>query len=771
MKKICISKDWKFRNSYKNITEKVDLPHDYSIQIPRNPQSRGGASNGFYEGTYGEYSKYITFPKGEHTILDIDGAYMCARIRINDNILDMHPYGYTPYLVDLSDKVRKDRINKIAISTVNMQPSSRWYSGAGVYRDVFVWTGGKVRIEPWDLFVTTKEIAGDNATISVEADISSDIYAHATIKIEMLDKEGSVVLEKSSDITEKAGKNRFKDELVIEKPNLWGTENPYLYTLKCEIIVQGKTEDTHEVKFGIRTISVSVEEGFKLNGKSMKLRGGCIHHDHGALGSSAYKEAEYRKVFKLKNAGFNAIRTAHNPPSLALLQACDELGIIIMDEAFDMWNQAKSSADYSLWFRDWWARDISYMVLRDRNHPSVASYSIGNEISERNGNSEGAMWSKMLYDEVRKYDVTRPVTSGICGLWEACDPNAPEEYKKDFMKGFGDIGEEGRLETSWAKRTEDYIKPLDMTGYNYMYFRYAEDKKLYPNRIIWGSETKAIEFYKSWNATLENSHVLGDFTWTAYDNLGEAGTGRALWKRDGEIKGISLAKYPWRNCYQGDLDLCGFRRPQSYFREAVWIGGCEPRIFTTHPEHYGEKFTGTGWHWYDVNESWSFDDKYIGKLVKADVYTDADEIHFELNGEFVGKASPIEGIASVDVPYEKGTLTATSYKDGKLVGKSSLTTIGKGLNVKIEEEAPVIRNQELHYFDITITDDEGNRVPFAENEIKCTTDGGELLCAFSGNPANEDVWVDGTCHAFYGRALAIVKAKIGENINLKVELA
>ncbi|MDY3928502.1 MAG: glycoside hydrolase family 2 TIM barrel-domain containing protein [Clostridia bacterium] len=769
MKKICISRDWYFSSPERPEKVKVDLPHDYSISLPRNSESTGTASNGFFEGTRGKYVKYMNFGDDEHVILDIDGAYMCSRVLLNDNQLIMHPYGYTPFLVDLTSKMKRNGINKIEISTQNVQPSTRWYSGSGIYRDVFIWLGGKVRIEPWDVFVTTKYADENTAVLSAVIEITSDIEGTITLNSKITDSDGCNKAESNDEIYIKKGKNKTEITYKISNPLLWSTDTPYLYNLNTQIIYEDSEEDSFDLCFGIRTICADAKNGLLLNGKSIKLRGGCIHHDHGALGAASFPAAEYRKLSKLKDAGYNAIRTAHYPPSLTLLEVCDRLGILVMDEAFDMWNIPKNPLDYSLWFADWWERDIKSMVLRDRNHPCVISYSIGNEIHERNCKSDGADWAKKISGEIRKYDSSKLVTSGVCGMWERPEPDAPEEYIVDYMEGHADVGE-GNIDSEWDKWTEKYMEPLDIVGYNYLYERYEKDHITYPNRVIWGSETHAVNFYRSWQSVLRNSHVIGDFTWTAYDNLGEAGTGRFLWARDGVINGISLAKYPWRSCYQGDFDLCGYRRPQSYFRESIWKKDCEPKIFTTHPEHYGEEFSGTGWHWYDVKDSWTFDDKYIGKPVKAEVYTDADEIKFILNGKDIGVAKPHEGIASMDVPYEKGELTAVSYKNGKEIKRSSLHTVGAPERVKIAAEKTQIDadNRDLCYIDLYVTDKNGDRVPYAEDELNCICDGGELLCVFSGNPANEDCYTSEKCHAFEGRAIAVIRAKEAGNITLTV---
>lgn len=766
MKKECISKNWLFSgDQYRN--KPIDLPHDYSISLPRDPDAPGGQSTGFFSGTAGTYVKYFDKLESDHTILHIDGAYMCARVKFNEDLLVMHPHGYTPFLVDLTDKSNKDKPNKIEIMTYNAQPSTRWYSGAGLYRDVFLWTGGKVRIEPWDMFITTTALNGKNAEISVKVKISSDIDGAVTLQNVIYDPSGKVSIEAKEEIKVTSGKTELEFTYEIADAMLWDAENPNLYKICSEIVCNGKIEDTHEDIFGIRTVTADAVNGLLVNGKQVKLRGGCIHHDHGALGAAAFPAAEYRKLRKLKDAGYNAVRISHNPPSLALLEICDRLGLYVMDEAFDMWNDPKSVLDYSLWFSDWYTRDIESMVLRDRNHPCVISYSIGNEIPERDGTSDGAMWSERLVNEVRKHDDTKLVTSAICGFWLTPDELAPEDYddsKKGMLKEFEeDI-------KYHADKTEEYAKPLDIVGYNYLYERYEYDHERFPDRVMWGSETHALNIYHSWKKVMDYNYVLGDFTWTAYDNLGEVGTGRSLWASDGVINGISLAEYPWRTCYQGDFDLAGYRRPQSYFRERVWIKDCEPKIFTTHPEHYGEGFSGTGWHWYDVSDSWTFADEYIGKPVKVDVYTDADEVQFELNGKVIGAVKTTENVATIDIPYEKGELKAISYRDGKMIKTSSLHTVGKAENVMVVPETDTLKadNRDLCYFDITITDSNGDRVPYAENEVFASVSGGELMCIFGGNPANDDDYASNICHTFYGRCVAVVRTKTPGDVEITV---
>jgi len=755
-----ISADWLLSvngSEYK----KVDLPNDFAITQQRSADARGGARNGFFNGGIGSYVKYMPLKSDNRYILDIDGAYMCAQVNVNEHRVAFHPHGYTPFQVDITDKIRPDAINKIKITTNDMQPSTRWYSGAGIYRDVFLWTGGDIRIQPWDIFIKTVSADDQWAKLAVSYTVTSDIDATVTLHSEI----GNGIAAKSIELEVKEGYQvEAKLFFDIENPRLWNIDTPELYTMKTVIIANdGGIIDQSVNTFGIRDISFDTMRGFMINDKSLKLKGGCIHHDHGALGSASFPAAEKRKIKKLKSAGYNAIRTAHNPPSLALLEACDKLGMLVMDEAFDMWNVGKTASDYHLWFADWCKRDISYMVKRDRNHPCVISYSIGNEILERDGSSDGAKWASVLADEIRKYDTSRPVTSAVCGTWNKAESIDPPEYKEYLKSKYG-IQDDKSTDAKWADLTAPYFAPLDIHGYNYLWDRVEDDAKKYSNRIFWHSESVALKFYDSWNTILRNNNFIGDFTWTAYDNLGEAGAGRSLWARDGFIPGISLAKYPWRTCYQGDFDLCGFRRPQSYFREAVWSGNTEPRIFTTHPEHTGECFSGTEWHWYDVHETWNFDDKYLGCPVKCEAYTDADKIEWLLNGKKIAESVPEKAIASAIIPYERGEVTAIAYKNGEECSRYTLRSTEKATRIKVEPETDrlICDNRDIAFFAISVTDRNGTLVTDGEHEIKCSVTGGELLCLYSGNPCNEDDYVSKICHTFEGHALAAVKtAKTG----------
>ena len=768
MKKTLLSERWLLKAPGSAEYKRVDLPNDYSVTLPRTADAPGGPANGYFNGGHGRYVKFITPPEDSaHTLLDVDGAYMCAEVFLNGDKLAFHPYGYTPFLVDLTDRLRAGETNKLAIETDDMQPSTRWYSGAGLFRDVFLWTGGEARVEPWDAFITTTQLDGDKATVSLQYKLTLDKPMALKLKLEIIGPKGKAAGKGSLSIAE-GDKPRAEFVIDIPKAKLWSPDSPTLYTARLTVTAGGVVTDKDERTFGIRTLSCDAKRGLLLNGQSIKLRGGCIHHDHGVLGAAAYPAAEARKISILKDAGFNAVRTAHYPPSLALLEACDEIGMLVMDEAFDMWRNRKNFRDYHLWFEDWWQRDIRAMVLRDRNHPCVISYSIGNEIIERDGSSDGYYWSKALAAEIRKYDKTRLVTSGVCGLWNRPEPIDPPYY----IEAHGltpQRPEDSATSDRWAELTEEYMKPLDIVGYNYLYKRYEADHEKYPKRVIWGSETHALNIYESWQTVKDNPYVIGDFTWTCYDNLGEAGTGRFMWAREGFIPHIMMAEYPWRMCFQGDMDLCGFPRPQAYYRAAVWLEDAPVRLFTTHPEHYGEGFSGTDWHWYDVCESWTFDDKYLGKPVKVEAYTGADEVEFILNGKKIARVKPEKCIASVDIAYEKGELTAVAYKGRAEQSRSVLVTTGDPAKVVAEPEkaAFVADGRDLAYFDIYIVDKNG-RVCDSDREISCIVDGGELLGVYSGEPANTDEYGTNRCHAFHGRALAVVRAAYPGEVTITV---
>ena len=769
MLKRCISKGWKFADfpiGAAGYTD-VDLPHDYSIGKPRDP--KGDPLNGYFPVSSAQYVKYLTPDADKHYILDVDGAYSCAEVTWNEELLFLHPHGYTPFLVDLSDGVIPGIRNKLKITTNPLPHSTRWFHGAGLYRDVFLWEGGDVRIEPWDMFVYTENVSEQGADVVLKFTVSADRDADVVLHFAIL-REDVAVKEEALALTVKRGKTECRHTIGVTSPALWDVDNPNLYVLNAEIREADAMLDATTLTFGIRSVQADVKKGLLFNGKPLKLRGGCIHHDHGALGAAAFPAAEERKILALKAAGFNAVRIAHNPPSLALLEVCDRVGMIVMDEAFDIWNKRKLdvTADYHIFFKEWWDRDIAAMVKRDRNHPCVISYSIGNEIYEIDGTSEAAVWSRRLADEVRRYDDTKFVTSAIQKITLAnfrAEEIDPEEYR-DYMTEKRGNRDQRRIN----RITESFEEPLDIIGFNYHHDHFALFHDMYPDKIIWGAENWTKNIYDDWQDVVNNSYVIGDFTWTAIDNLGEVGHGAGYWEREKERYAKGFSFYPWRTCYQGDLDLCAFRRPQSYYREAVWFGGDAPRMFVTDPAHYGEGYYGTGWHWADVHDSWTFDDRYIGCPIQVDTYICADRVVWLVNGKQVGEAVPKKAIATLHTVYEKGEITAIAYRGGREISRYSLKTIGDAaaLTVAPVREELKADRRDLCYFDIAAVDKDGNVDVHNESEVYIRVCGAELLGIYSANPISEDRFGENRCHLFKGRALAVIRAALPGGVTVEV---
>ncbi|MBR3304277.1 MAG: DUF4982 domain-containing protein [Christensenellaceae bacterium] len=760
MKKINIDRDWLFQENsidrktvYPEIA--VDLPHDFIVAKPRHPENPGTVANGFFGNGVGTYRKELDVPQSwldGTVLLDIDGAYMNAEVWLNGELLSLHPYGYTAFLTDLTDTLKPGR-NRLRIVTESLQPSTRWYSGGGLYRSVSIWTGGKTVIRPWDMFITTPVIEDKRAVAEAGIVITGgdEKERPVLLKVSITDPEGRTVSELKKDIVIRKGKNTEKLVLEIKEPLLWDIGQGNMYKAVASVESGSDVIDSAEAFFGIRKLTVDADNGLTLNGRPVKLKGGCIHHDNGLLGAAAYPRAEERKIEILREAGFNAVRISHYPPSLSMLETCDRQGMLLLDEAFDCFRIAKNPLDYHLYFEAWWERDIESMVLRDRNHPCVITYSIGNEIIERDGSSGGAEIARALADKIRSLDDTRFVISALHNLFP--DPEKGEEMTAmDANTLTGDSEDD-----YWGRRTKAYTDCLDIVGYNYLRDRYEKDRERFPGRVIVCTESFPFYQWDYWQGVMDNSHVIGDFTWTAYDNLGEVGVGRVEWGTDEKIP--FFGEWPWRTCWQGDHDLIGTRRPQSYFRKIMWGDEKVPAVFTTHPCHYGESFVGTRWHWYDVSDSWTYPDEYEGKPVPVQVYGAGDRAEFFVNGKKAGETEIRNNLGETDIIYEKGTLEAVVLSDGKEWGRTTLETAGDPFSVVLSADRTDLKGdrKDLSYITVTVTDSKGRRVPWSKAELCCSVSKGGILKGFgSGDPRSLDAFGTWKCHAFEGRALAIV---------------
>ncbi|HEX3046153.1 MAG TPA: glycoside hydrolase family 2 TIM barrel-domain containing protein, partial [Bacillota bacterium] len=675
--------------------------------------------------------------------LEFEGVYMNATVHINKQLVARHPYGYTGFFCDLTPYLKYGSDNQISVNVNNVLQNTRWYSGSGVYRHVWLEVCEPIHIAPWGVYVTSPEVARETSTIIVQTSIenSSSISTKVKIRNTLLTDDGAQVAAVEQEMELAAGSTaEVAQSLKVSPAKLWSIDQPYLYSLKSEIKKDNQVIDCKLTKTGIRSLEFDVKHGFRLNGVTVKLKGGCVHHDCGLLGVAAYDRAEERKVELHKANGFNAIRCAHNPPSPAFLDACDRLGILVIDEAFDSWRESKNPNDYSQFFEEWWERDLTAMVRRDRNHPCVIIWSTGNEILERDGHSLGNEYSRKLADLIRGLDNTRAITNALCPISQVNDKAV--------------LGEED----IWGKMTEKFVEPLDVVGYNYLRHRYESDGDRYPGRIICGTETYPKEAFEYWSEVERLPHVIGDFVWTSMDYLGEAGIGR-LWY--GERRGW-LGDYPWHQAYCGDIDICGFKRPQSYYRDCVWGLSKAPYIAVYKPENYGKTLEMMAWSWPDVVASWDWPG-YEGDPIQIDVYCANSEVELFLNGRSLGRkpAGKLQQYrTSFETVYEAGELVAAGYENGAETSRTVLKTAGKPAAIRLTPDRRSLHAtiNDLSYITVEVVDAAGNVVHTAVNEIYFSVSGaGSLVAVGNGNPVTEEMYVGNHRKVHEGRAMVVVR--------------
>ncbi len=734
----------------------VNLPHDAMISKPRVASNPSGSQGGFFPGSVANYRKKFFVPenwRGQSVQLEFEGVYMDAEVTVNRQLLRLQPYGYTSFVVDITPYLAYGQENEVGVSAnTTAQPNSRWYSGTGIYRHVWLRRGGRIHIPPWGIFVTTPVVDPSASVVQVASDLDSlsGSSEGAILRTTILDAQNTVVAQAET------LQRRFsvQQTFLVKEPRLWSIDEPYLYTLLSEVLIGDSVVDTEKTTFGIRSISADAQNGFQLNGVSMKLKGGCIHHDHGPLGAASYDRAEERKVELLKSAGFNALRSSHNPPAPALLDACDRLGLLVIDETFDCWRLGKNPNDYHLHFEEWWQRDTAALVKRDRNHPSVIMWSIGNEILESRGVPDGASWSQRQGDFVRSLDDTRFVTSAI-------QPYIGEGIVAgDFSQHFkpSPVPDDPQKDT-WAHLTTHFARFLDIVGYNYMSHRYGVDGTRYPGRVIAGTETWPHAAYDSWKETERQPHVIGDFVWTAWDYLGEAGIGRVA--SDG--KPTFAAPYPYHLATVGDFDICGFKRPQSYYRDLLWGVRTAPFIGVLDPLLSGKPLGYTPWGWKPVIDSWTFPGAE-GKPIQVEIYAVEEEVELLINGVSAGRklaGTASQNRAIFDVTYQPGTIEAVGYCDGKEIGRTCLKTTGAPVALRLTPDRVIIRCDygDLAYVTVEIVDQDGCIVKYKEPEVSFEVAGaGELIALGTANPWSEERYVDNQRKAWHGRLLAVVRS-------------
>ena len=778
---------WQFSHDGK--TQTVDLPHDWDIfEGPNSGKGATGTGGGWFEAGKGEYRKTFITPEGEVVKLHFEGVYQKSEVYINGQKAGQHHYGYTPFTVDITkylasplaplQRARGMNTNEVVVKVDNSdQPNCRWYSGSGIYRHVWLETMPALHIAENGVFVTTPEVSNNKAKVQVEVTVQNESNN---------DQQGVVEVEgQQQQVSLKAGESKaITFTYTINNPKLWSPESPYLYTTKATIVAPSGAERLRvgelcsgmrgaSVKFGIRSFSFDAENGFILNGKKVLINGACVHHDDGVLGAMAFDDAEIRKVRQMKEAGFNLIRTSHNPTTRAFLDACDSIGMLVIDEAFDGWRTQKNPFDYSTVIDSCFRQDIHAMVLRDRNHPSVISWSIGNEVIERK-DIRVVYTARQMKKAILEKDTTRPVTEALCAWdrdWEIYDPHA---------------------------------EVLDVVGYNYMIFKHASDHERDPKRIIWQTESYPRDAFRNWAVANDFPYVVGDIVWTGLDYLGESGIGRNYYKgeREGE-SWIQGGQPEWHGAPCGDVDITGWRKPISHYREMLWGGAplsCVPSVASDQrssappeggtiapsasktieapsgavggaylcvkePNGYHGEIHTTMWSVWPTWESWTWPG-WEGKPIDVEVYTKAPEVKLYLNDKLIGTKKvdrSTEYKAVFTVNYEPGTLraevsTPLAHREGSGV---SLSTAGQPARLRLTPDRTVMAadGQSLTFVTAEVLDKDGTPVPEAAIPCEATVKGAATLLAFaSADLKDTEPYTSPRVKTWKGRALLVIRS-------------
>ena len=725
---------WTFSQDGKTIS--VNLPHDWDIYTAPNPESGAtGTGGGWYAAGKGEYRKKFATPKGEIVKLHFEGVYQKAEVYVNGQKAGQHGYGYTPFTIDVTPYLFKGkRQNEVVVKVNNSeQPNCRWYSGSGIYRHVWLETMPALHIAENGVFVTTPKIEANKATVNVEVTVQNEGNSEQQSIVEVEGQQKTVLL--------KAGESKKVDfSYTISNPHLWSPDDPYLYTANVKLSTLNSQLST---KYGIRSFSFDAEKGFVLNGKPMVLNGACVHHDDGVLGAMAFDAAEIRKVKLMKEAGFNLIRTSHNPTTRAFLDACDSIGMLVIGEAFDGWRTAKLKYDYSTMIDSCYREDIHAMVLRDRNHPCIISWSLGNEVIERK-ELRVVHTARLLKKAVLEIDDTRPITEALCAWdrdWEIYDP---------------------------------HFEVLDIGGYNYMIFKHASDHQRNPKRVMWQTESYPRDAFRNWATVNDHPYVVGDMVWTGLDYLGESGIGRYYY--EGERPGESFAEGgqpDWHGAYCGDVDITGWRKPISHYRETLWSDNTSLYMAVKEPDGYFGTIRETAWSVWPTWESWSWKG-WEGKPVEVEVYTKQPEVKLYLNDQLietkkVNRDTQFKAVFTIN--YQPGTLRAEAGEE-----RVELSTAGEPAKLRLTPDRRTIKanGQDLAFVTIEVVDQEGRVCPEAAIPCEVSVSGsGKLLAAASADLKDTEPYTSPHVKTWKGRALIAVRSaqKTGRaNLSVKSSL-
>lgn len=768
--------------------EAVTLPHDAMVHEERTPDTANGTQTGYWPGGVYTYVRKLYAPeewREKTVLLEFEGVYMTAMVYVNGNLAATNLYGYSNFYVALDKYLEYGQENDIKVIADNAsEKNSRWYFGSGIYRNVNLLVGARIHIPADGVKITTPSVSEEASTVEVATTVKNLTRGKEKITAEILiTKDGETVGKDVVGVTMYGeAEETLHQSICLKNAGLWSPEHPALY--ECTVTLYAGEEKLDEGKetFGIRKLELDAEHGLRINGEQVKLRGTCIHHDNGIIGAATLEKAEQRRCRQMKEAGFNSIRSAHHPMSKAMLEACDRYGILVMDELSDMWTNHKNPNDFALYFPEVMETEIKRMVAKDYNHPCVILYSTGNEIPEM-GTARGAQLNRQMCNLLHDLDPYRFTTNAINGLL-ALGPKMGivirdlMEAQKKKAEAAGESGDEGAnaLNGMMALMTgeggdavachplmtesiAESSEAMDIIGLNYLTGRHVLEKKLHPNKTVLGTETFPADIVRLWDIVKNYDHVLGDFTWTGYDYLSEAGCGVFYYDGTQNFMGV----YPDRAAYIGDINLIGYRRPISYLREIVFGLRKAPYIAVERVDKYGMPHSITAWMHKDNVASWTWKG-YEGKPANVDVYSEADEVELFLNGKSLGRkpAGEANGFtASYELTYEPGELLAVSFRDGKESGRDVLYTAGEDVQMQVECEGTTLQadGEDLAFVTVKLVDENGVENLFAQKEITVTVEGAGTLQGFgNADPRAIGSYDDTTWKTFDGYVMAVVRA-------------
>lgn len=765
-------------------SEPVTLPHDAMITLERS--AAGVPSAAFFPGGEVEYRKEFEVPdewRRRRVSLEFEGVYRDAMIFVNDEFAGQWKYGYSVFRIALDAHLRYGERNTVRVEA-RAHRDSRWYSGLGIYRDVHLVVAPLAHLVDDDIRVTTPDVDDERAVVEVAVPIQNEdvVTRRLTLEVDILDASSAAAGHRSSPVTLAPGASTvLRSRLYVDTPRRWSLDDPYLY----RVVTRLRDEDDEEaqvveIPLGIRTLRLDPKHGLRINDVAVRLRGACVHHDNGPLGAATIRRAEERRIELLKDAGFNAVRSAHQPMSPAMLDACDRLGMLVFDEPFDAWIEMKQPFDYTLDFAEWWRRDVDAMVRKDINHPSVVLYGIGNEIHEY-GSGAGGARARDIVERIRAIDDTRFVTTAISGFWAVAGEvigdlqqrlaDATARGVNDVMNEMGQFFDGVTLSDTVTVRTAESLAAVDITGLNYAESRYEMEFAAHPERLVLGTENSPRPSIDAWRATTAHPHVLGSFTWTGWDYLGEVGLGRTDYSDDPDYRGGGDPQYPWLTAWSGDIDITGCRRPQSYFREIAFGLRSDPYIAVRRPEFYGRRRLEMQWAWSDAISTWTWDVD-TGSRVEVEVYSADDEVELLLDGVSVGRAAitPGDFTARFDIGYQPGSLTAVGYRDGRESGRYELRTAqSSALCADVDRRVIRADSTDLAFIALEYRDANGVLDTRRRSRVEVEVDGpGVLQALASARPETEERFTDSWCTLFDGRAVAVVRPTAAGRITVTV---